>query len=57
MLIRYAYNSYRISMSYDVYRVKNVQKKIADFEHPSCRGKRMRQGNMKLKKTGIDSIK
>ncbi len=35
MLIRYAYNSYRISMSYDVYRVKNVQKKIADFEHPT----------------------
>ena len=38
MLIRYAYNSYRISMSYDVYRVKNVQKKIADFEHPTFRG-------------------
>ena len=39
MLIRYAYNSYRISMSYDVYRVKNVQKKIADFEHPTCKGR------------------
>ncbi len=38
MLIRYAYNSYRISMSYDVYRVKNVQKKIADFEHPTLSG-------------------
>ncbi len=38
MLIRYAYNSYRISMSYDVYRVKNVQKKIADFEHPTTWG-------------------
>ncbi len=38
MLIRYAYNSYRISMSYDVYRVKNVQKKIADFEHPTFQG-------------------
>ncbi len=38
MLIRYAYNSYRISMSYDVYRVKNVQKKIADFEHPTQKG-------------------
>ncbi len=38
MLIRYAYNSYRISMSYDVYRVKNVQKKIADFEHPTRKG-------------------
>ena len=28
-----------------------------DFEHPSCRGKRMRQGNMKPEKIGIDSIK
>ena len=28
MLIRYAYNSYRISMSYGVYWVKNVQKKM-----------------------------
>ena len=26
-------------MNYDVYWVKNVQKKIADFEHPTCKGK------------------
>ena len=25
-------------MSYDVYWVKNVQKKIADFEHPTLQG-------------------
>ena len=25
-------------MSYDVYWVKNVQKKIADFEHPTREG-------------------
>lgn len=38
MLIRYAYNSYRISMSYGVYWVKNVQKKNEDFEHPTPKG-------------------
>ena len=25
-------------MNYDVYWVKNVQKKMADFEHPTIRG-------------------
>lgn len=27
-------------MSYDVYWVKNRAEKIADFEHPTCRGTR-----------------
>ncbi|WP_308234830.1 hypothetical protein, partial [uncultured Prevotella sp.] len=31
----YAYNCCRISMSYDVYWVKNRAEKIADFEHPT----------------------
>ena len=26
-------------MSYDVYWVKNRAEKIADFEHPTCKGK------------------
>ncbi|WP_278888804.1 hypothetical protein, partial [Leyella stercorea] len=34
----YAYNCCRISMSYDVYWVKNRAEKIADFEHPTLQG-------------------